>query len=53
MAIKFTDRTIQRSFLRAYSVDCFGDKNEKLIPQGLKDWYDSEPSSDDERDSED
>ena len=32
-------RNIQRSFMRAYSRDANGDKDESLIPKEILDWY--------------
>ena len=50
---KLSDRTIQKSFVRAYSVDFDGSKNEDLIPQGILDWYpDFRPSDDEEQSSD-
>ena len=38
-------RTIQRSFIRAYSRDANGDVDTNLIPSQLLDWYSDEDSS--------
>ena len=40
----FDPRTIQKEFMRVYSGDHFGDLNEGLIPETLKDWYLDEDS---------
>lgn len=46
-------RTIQRSFVRAYSRDAKGDIDTTLIPSQLLDWYSDEEMSDGEENSDD
>ena len=36
-----TGRMIQRFFWRAYRRDANGDIDSSLIPQGIRDWYES------------